>query len=169
MGQMMYAHLYDALPKHYERAGVYIEDVLCDTYLRVRRLLWQYDHRARLSTWLFTVGLRVYLSAVYRERRRRSALAASTPLRRQQWQRGEDRWQESVVDVEETVLALLFTQQVRRAMSHLPAYQRAVFTALAAGQSYDEISRQEGLPVGTVKSRVARARAFLQGYLGREV
>ena len=54
---------------------------------------------------------------------------------------------------------------VRRAMSLLPRRCRDVLVLAAGGSSYDEMSFILGCPVGTVKSRLSRARDLLQATL----
>jgi RNA polymerase sigma-70 factor (ECF subfamily) len=57
-------------------------------------------------------------------------------------------------------------RDVRRALSQLPAGQRrALLLVGAEGRSYEEAARVTGCAVGTVKSRVSRARVQLQEML----
>lgn len=52
--------------------------------------------------------------------------------------------------------------RVRRALDELPADQReAVFLAFYGGLSYAEIAQVQGVPEGTVKSRVFHAKRKL--------
>ena len=55
-----------------------------------------------------------------------------------------------------------------RALSSLPDPQRAVIVLVRVGLSVDEIGAVLGVPVGTVKSRLARARASLAPLLREE-
>jgi RNA polymerase sigma-70 factor (ECF subfamily) len=54
---------------------------------------------------------------------------------------------------------------VRRALTLLPTRCREVLILAAGGSSYDEMSLVLGCPVGTVKSRLSRARDLLQAVL----
>jgi len=57
----------------------------------------------------------------------------------------------------------LAAADVMRALSHLPAHQKALLKGYAIeGASYAELAEQHRLPIGTVMSRVARARAQLR-------
>ncbi len=50
-----------------------------------------------------------------------------------------------------------------KAISHLPQYQRRMMEMYhAEGRSYEEIARETGLSLGTVKSRLSRARQMLR-------
>jgi RNA polymerase sigma-70 factor (ECF subfamily) len=58
--------------------------------------------------------------------------------------------------------------QIKAAIRRLPATAKAVVTlAVIEGFSYQEISEIEGLRLGTVKSRLHRARKQLRRKLGR--
>ena len=60
-------------------------------------------------------------------------------------------------------------EQIRRALASLPAAQRATLqTAFFEGLSYPEISARDGVSLGTVKSRAARALAALRAALVAE-
>lgn len=60
-------------------------------------------------------------------------------------------------------------EQIRRALGSLPAAQRATLqTAFFEGLSYPEISARDGVSLGTVKSRAARALAALRAALAAE-
>ncbi|HEY0649179.1 sigma-70 family RNA polymerase sigma factor [Phenylobacterium sp.] len=67
------------------------------------------------------------------------------------------------VDSPDATLAL---DEVRQALAMLPFEQReALIMVGAGGLSYNEAAEAIGAPTGTVKSRVSRARAALQGVL----
>jgi RNA polymerase sigma-70 factor (ECF subfamily) len=57
-------------------------------------------------------------------------------------------------------------EDVRRALAMLPDFQReALILVGAGGMSYEEVAQIAGCPLGTVKSRVRRARDELQAIL----
>ena len=58
---------------------------------------------------------------------------------------------------------------VTMAVRCLPETWRRVLEPFAfGGKSYDAISRMTGIPIGTVRSRISRARAWLKEELGQE-
>jgi RNA polymerase sigma-70 factor (ECF subfamily) len=64
--------------------------------------------------------------------------------------------------------AIVELEDVRRALAMLPDFQReALILVGAGGMSYDEVAQIAGCPLGTVKSRVRRARDELQSILFR--
>ena len=61
---------------------------------------------------------------------------------------------------------LIELREVRVGMSRLPSDQRNAIQWIAIeGSSYDEISEKEGMAIGTLKSRVHRARASLREHM----
>lgn len=92
--------------------------------------------------------------------------------------RGLDRWrvlvrqrglaQEALLPGDATSAASAENLSVRRALSNLaPELRSLLELGYFEGMSSAEIAAHEGLPVGTVKSRVARALAELRDVLGR--
>jgi len=62
--------------------------------------------------------------------------------------------------------AVVELEDVRRALAMLPDFQReALILVGAGGMTYDEVAQIAGCPLGTVKSRVRRARDELQAIL----
>lgn len=63
--------------------------------------------------------------------------------------------------------AQLVLADVKAAISRLPPFYREVLLLIALeGMSYREVSEITGVPVGTVMSRLARARSGLRTLLG---
>lgn len=78
------------------------------------------------------------------------------------------RPQDAEIHIEETAMSpeaelnLLHTERVLRGLNHLPEHQRVALSLVAIeGMSYAETAKMLDVPVGTVMSRVARAREIL--------
>jgi RNA polymerase sigma-70 factor (ECF subfamily) len=75
--------------------------------------------------------------------------------------------EEPSISGEAVATAELGLREVERALEHLPAEQRAVLALVAVeGLSYREAAEVLETPIGTVMSRLARARAALADRLG---
>lgn len=140
------------------------EDLTQDAFLRVFRGLHAFDPAgpARLSSWIFTIATRVALNELRAGRAGRAAdvdvdaaleaLAAAppTPAPAQSVARRE------------------LGERLARAVGTLPAPARAVLVLSDVFElSHDEIARALEIEVGTVKSRLHRARAAVRAQLGR--
>ncbi len=113
-----------------------------------RRLPWFDPQRAMFSTWLFTIA----------RNRCRNELARRRPVTGIELP--------EVVDPRSPDLAATETELFRQldaALNLLPFEQRTAFVlAEMQGLSYEEVGRIEGVGLGTVKSRLARAREKLR-------
>ena len=127
------------------------EDVAQEVWIKVFRSLATFDERARFTTWLYRVTRNTCLDAVRTGRRRPvpTDLADTTP---------------APGDLADEVT---LTTSVETAMRTLLPEDREAFSAVALfGLSYAEAAVQLGVPAGTVKSRVFRARRGLAHSLG---
>ena len=134
-------------------APTVVEDLAQETFLRVCRALSQFvpGTRARLSTWILTVATRLAIDEL-RRRRRPVVLMAELP---DSPDRRPDPEVSAAGDEVRAVLAQAATQ--------LSADQRAAFVLrVFHGRSYAEIAVALEVDVGTVKSRISRARATLR-------
>ncbi len=130
------------------------EDILHDAFVLVNDRAGQYAReRGSVTAWLITLVRNLSIDRV-RRRERRGALQrevyAHEPVA-------------PAPDPESLISALGEQAQVRQALATLPDIQRATLEiAFFEGLSYPEIAEREGVPLGTVKSRAARAIASLR-------
>ncbi len=141
------------------------EDAAQDAFVVAWRKLGGFRGEARFRTWLLTIVWRKAL-----DRRRRRALwwkrAAFPPDR--------DPASDPLADVpaeapgpEAQALATDEARRVRAEIRRLSPRLRDTLLLAASGEhTYDEISRILGIPLGTVKWRVAEARRILTARCG---
>lgn len=133
------------------RAQHRAEDLTQETFVRVLRALPGFDPagKARLSSWILTIATRLALNELRRPDHR--TLAAEPP--------GHDR---ADAPLERQRLGAA----IARAVAALPEGQRAVLVLREYhGLDYEEIAAALELDVGTVSSRLTRARAALRAAL----
>jgi RNA polymerase sigma-70 factor (ECF subfamily) len=129
-----------------------VEDVAQEAFVRVLRGIARFDPSgpARLSTWILTVTTRACLNSL-RGRRREEPLVL-------QGERADGRASPEAVTLERERGA-----RIERAMAGLSEEMRAVLVLRAYHDlDYPEIAAALELEVGTVKSRLSRARAALR-------
>jgi RNA polymerase sigma-70 factor, ECF subfamily len=140
------------------RQRALVEDLAQETFLRVLRALPTFDARgpARLSTWILTITTRLALDHFRRrpdhalDLQATGAIPAALPRPDQ--------------DVDRRALAL----ELVRAVDDLGAPFRAAFLLREVhGLSYDDIATALDIDIGTVKSRLSRARRALQSALAK--
>jgi RNA polymerase sigma-70 factor (ECF subfamily) len=119
------------------------EEVTQDIFLNVWRVLPRYDGRAAVSTWLYTIARNACLSAVRRQRYRRVT---------------------SLDDIAEpsSVPAQSVDSDLLRCVARLPEVERQVVTLFYwEDRSVVDVAAALGMPEGTVKSHLHRARQAL--------
>ncbi|GIK48913.1 MAG: RNA polymerase sigma factor [Alphaproteobacteria bacterium] len=128
------------------------DDLAQEAFARTWEVLGRFDGSSSLRTFICGVAFQ------YWRRARRAALRRRAR---------EDAYAE-LADTESAPPARVAARlALRRAMEALPEDQRAAL-ALCLGQEFTHAEAAEalGLPLGTVKSHVARGRARLQAALG---
>jgi RNA polymerase sigma-70 factor (ECF subfamily) len=129
------------------------DDLVQDTLLRglAKAHLWQVG--TDLRAWLFTIMHNQYVNDIRRATREQEAL-----------------------DVDQVVSTLAATTdptasrqlaELDRALGHLSNGQREVVLLVGLeGMSYDEAAKILRLPIGTIRSRLSRAREALRSLMG---
>jgi RNA polymerase sigma-70 factor (ECF subfamily) len=140
------------------------EDIVQETFLRAFRKRKEYRAIANFSTWLFTIAGNLAKS----ELRRRKRWRLFSVHKDDENDTGIDLPDESFRPdtVTESSIADV---QIQQAILSLPEnYRQVVLLRDVEGLSYQEIAEISKCPVGTVKSRVNRARLKLQQKLKNE-
>jgi RNA polymerase sigma-70 factor, ECF subfamily len=107
----------------------------------------------RLRAWLLRVQRSVLINATRGARNRLEVIEGG---------RGAESVKEPEGDLEAEILDRGFADEVERALGGLPAEHReALLLREVEELSYEEIAEVEGCPVGTVRSRLSRARLAL--------
>lgn len=131
------------------------EDLAQDTIERALLKAHLFDGE-NLRSWLFTVCRRVFLNQV----RKNKARGVSTPI---------DDAPVSALRVESTQEAVMQHRQLEESFSKLPARDRAIISMVVLdGACYEEAAKAMNVPVGTIRSRLSRARARLHSFMEGE-
>jgi RNA polymerase sigma-70 factor (ECF subfamily) len=127
------------------------EDLAQETVLQAWRCRDQFHDGTNLRAWLSTILRNRFYST----------------QRRRKWRAEYDQEIiERTLVAPDDPSANVELEDVRRALAMLPDFQReALILVGAGGMRYEEVAEIMGCPVGTVKSRVRRARDELQAIL----
>lgn len=134
------------------------DDLAQDALIKAFRSFGTFDGRAALSTWLYTVARSTFLDS------RRGKLFRA---------RGrEDEIDEAASDSERPPEGLLEErEQAERLWDAIralaPKFRVPLLLSDVEGMSYAEIAEVEHVPIGTVRSRISRARDQLADALSR--
>ncbi len=116
-----------------------------------------YRNIAKFSTWIYTIASNLAKTELRKRKRRPQKPISQLGLEGQDWDvPDEDRTNEEI--------EVLYNEaEIQRAMLTLPLHFRtAVILRDIQELSYEEISNILNVPLGTVKSRINRARLQLQ-------
>lgn len=134
------------------------EDIVQDTLLKVYTHRHFYKEIAKFSTWIYTIAGNLAKTEL-RKRKRRKVTNLSQMSR-------DDRVYEIPADDTDTgdrVQGQFAEKQLQKAIQSLPLHFRTVVILRDLQElSYEEISNIVNVPLGTVKSRINRARLQLQ-------
>lgn len=124
-------------------------DMAQETLLKAWRALERFDGRSGLGTWLYRIAVNTCLDEL-RRRKNRTAISMQS-LAEKGWEPEDD----SGDFVERSIQR----EEVRHALQELPEEYRTVLILRdIQGFSYEEIASILECPVGTVRSRLNRAR-----------
>jgi RNA polymerase sigma-70 factor, ECF subfamily len=124
-------------------SGVDADDLVQDTYLRAIRAMATFRGDAPVQAWLLTIARRTCADAVRGRQRQR-------------------RLQQRVTQHHDSGALAAADGSIDDLVARLDPDRREVFVLTQQlGYSYDDVATIIGCPVGTVRSRLARARADL--------
>ncbi len=144
------------------------EDLVQDALLRAYRFFDRYEPGTNAKAWLLRILTNTFINRHRRRTREREILEEGEGQPAGQRTVGTDllrRLTDPAGEAERRVLAA----EIRVAVESLPEQQRLmVLLADVEGLSYKEIAEVVGCPIGTVMSRLHRARKRLQGVLAEQ-
>lgn len=138
------------------------EEVVQETFLRAWRGLEKFRGDASLKTWLYTIALNRAKARQGSIARMRKVFATRNAAADEDQPWPGDEAPDPSASPEEQAVALEQRARLRKAIRNLPEeFRHAVVLRDLEGLSYDDIARVLNVPIGTVRSRIARGRAAL--------
>jgi len=134
------------------------EDLVQETFIRVYRHLHRFDQSKKFSTWVYTIASNLAKNELRNRSRnplvlfqmfRKSDDVDSRPL----------EWEDNTYRPDDLFRKRHLKSMVDSAVDQLPEHHRTVFMLREMeGKTYEEIAEITGANLGTVKSRLNRAR-----------
>lgn len=136
------------------------KDLVQETLLRAMTAWSSFEQGSNLRAWLFRILTNAFING-YRKRRRHQRFATERPGDALAALYGRD--QDHTDDLEETLYGEQLSDEVQGALGRLGAdYRDVVERADLKGQKYKDIADDLDVPIGTVMSRLFRARRVLE-------
>lgn len=157
--------LYHLAPDWPDRA-----DLAQEVWIRVYRNMRRLNDPAKFKGWLGRITTNLFYDELRRRKRNRATLSLDAPLALED---GSIDWDvpANAPGPVDTMMTQEFYDQLHRAIADLPeVFRTTIVLREIQGLSYEEIAEMTEVSLGTVKSRIARARqrlqTDLQPYLG---
>ena len=142
----------------YLRQAGDVEDVVQEAFIRAYRGLASFRGDSAFYSWLYRIATNAALSFIAREPQA-VLLGDDAPEER------SDAFEPGVSDAEDPERSLMASQiadAVQRALARLqPELAEALMLYEVEGKPYAEIAGMLGIPIGTVRTRIFRAREFI--------
>lgn len=134
------------------------EDLVQETFVRVFRHLHRFDPTRKFSTWIYTIAGNLAKNEL-RNRSRSPLILFQTVTKHQEDDDRPLEWEDVSYLPDRMFQQRHLREQVEDAIQRLPDHHREVFELREMeGRSYEEIAERTGMKLGTVKSRLNRAR-----------
>ena len=143
-----------------------VEDIAQETFIRAYRALPKFRGESQFYTWLYRIAVNTAKKALLDMKRNPTAMESFTS-------NGDDdetSWRKSEPTSDETPESIFAAKEiaavVNSAMAELSEdLRRAVTLREIEGLSYEEIALALNCPIGTVRSRIFRARESISAKL----
>lgn len=146
------------------RDAAEIEDVSQEAFIKAYRALPSFRGESAFYTWLYRIGINTAKNYLVSQGRR---APTSTSFDAEEAESFEEASQLRDINTPESLLhSKQIGQTVNAAMDSLPEELRtAIVLREIDGMSYEEIASMMNCPIGTVRSRIFRAREVVAGKL----
>jgi RNA polymerase sigma-70 factor (ECF subfamily) len=151
---------YHLAPDWQERA-----DLAQEVWIRVYRNLHRLQEPAKFRGWLSRIATNLFYDELRKRKRANPLLSLDAP---RYIEDGEMSWElpDDAPSPSDDLATQEFYDHLRTAISQLPeTFRTTIVLREIEGLPYEEIAEMTGVSLGTVKSRIARARLKLQSVL----
>lgn len=155
-----------SLVRHYARRPAEVEDVVQETFLKAYRKLASFQRQSSFPTWLFRIAVNSALDHL-KKSGRSPVQAVEDPEALREGEEGTGRGP-SVAPPDARLEKEEIARITHEVLEELPEIFRTVLVLREfEGHSYQEIADVLGISIGTVESRLFRARARFKDVLTR--
>lgn len=144
-------------------------DLIQEVWIRVYRNLKRLQEPVKFRGWLTRIATNLFYDELRKRKRVKAPLSLDAPRRADD---GEMNWEVAATDPgpDQDLLTREFYTQLHKAIAELPEiFRTTIMLREIEGMAYEDIAEITGVSLGTVKSRIARARSRLQSQLQRYI
>jgi len=134
------------------------QDLVQETFVRVYRHLHRFDQTKKFSTWIYTIAGNLAKNEL-RNRSRNPLVLFQTIKKNWEADHRPLEWEDPKLRPDDLFRKRHLKELVENSVAQLPEHHRIVFVLRELeGKTYEEIADITGCNLGTVKSRLNRAR-----------
>lgn len=134
------------------------EDLVQETFLKAYRFIHSYEPGSNAKAWLFQILKNAFINEYRKKARKPQKVDFEDYNEKQQLEK-----QSSSIDISEDIYNSMIGDEVSIALNKLPVdFRIAIILADLEGFSYEEIAKITDIPIGTVRSRLFRARNLMK-------
>lgn len=143
------------------------EDLVQETLVHAYQGFSQFRQGTNLKAWLMRIMLNLFISQYRHQQRTVPTISLEGLLEELELtEEGSNFLLDESVSPEEIVMSRVMDDEVARALEKLPEpFREVVILCDIEGLSYAEAAEALGIPIGTVRSRLARAHEMLRQLL----
>lgn len=136
------------------------QDLVQETYMKAYRFIEKYIEGTNAKAWLFKILKNAYINQ-YRKASKRPTKVDFEEIT--SYQDSDDSAMNSYLDLREEIFENMMGDEVTIAINSLPVdFRTVILLCDIEGFTYEEISKILDIPIGTVRSRLFRARNMLK-------
>lgn len=147
------------------------EEVAQDTFIRAQRALPGFEGGAAFGAWLYRIATNLSHNKYWywRARGKQASFSLDAPVGEEQDGSWHDLIPDEGISPGREVANNEFVARVASGLEKLkPHYREILVLRIVKGKDYEEIAEELELSIGTVKSRISRARDALRAEIGHD-
>lgn len=138
-------------------------DLVQETYLKAYRFIDKYDVGTNAKAWLFKILKNAFINQYRKKSKQPNRVDYEEII---SYHDGEDGSYSSYLDLREEMFQTMMGDEVTNAINALPVdFRTVILLCDIEGFTYEEIAKIIDIPIGTVRSRLHRARNMLKEQL----
>jgi RNA polymerase sigma factor (sigma-70 family) len=135
-------------------------DLVQETYMKAHRFIEKYDQGTNAKAWLFKILKNAYINE-YRKKSKRPKKVDFEDII--SYQNSDSASSSKYLDLRQEIFENMMGDEVTTAINALPIdFRTVILLCDIEGFTYEEISKIIDVPIGTVRSRLFRARNMLK-------
>lgn len=138
-------------------------DLVQETYLKAYRFIDKYDRGTNAKAWLFKILKNAFINEYRKKTKQPTKVDYEEVVN---FHEEEESSYSSYLDLRQEIFQSLIGDEVTTAINSLPVdFRTVILLCDVEGFKYDEIAKIVNIPIGTVRSRLHRARNMLKEQL----